>query len=388
MSARTRTAETAAAMRTWPEVRLAQRWSGLDQPASMKAAGDGSGRLYVCERPGRVRLIEHGELRDAPFLDIADRVGLRHTEQGLLDIAFPPGEAASDHFYVCYTDPLNDVIVSRFRIGEAGGGDPDTEEPVLPMWHPYRTHNGGQMQFGPDGCLYVGIGDGGSANDPCGYGQDPSVVLAKIVRIDPEAALAETHEGGEECACGYHIRDDNPFLGYPHFAPETWHWGLRNPWRFSFDRETGDMFIGDVGQGTWEEIDFAPAGVSGLNFGWSIREGAHPRTSGSEPGHDRERSGEADLIEPVAEYNHAEDRGTAVIGGYIYRGRKHEAMRGVYFYADYGSGKLYGMRRGEEGAWESTEIAETGLPVTSFAEDDEGELYATDLNGGVHSIGV
>ncbi len=376
-----------ATAKAWPELRLAQRWSGLDRPVSLTSARDGSGRLFVCEQAGRVRVIASGELRDEPFLDVGDRVGRRHNEQGLLSLAFPGDLGKKRYFYACYTDEENDVVVSRFRSSDDGeAADASSEEAVLGLWHPYRNHNGGQLAFGPDGMLYVGVGDGGSEYDPNGYGQDPRMALAKILRIDTES-VGGTHEDGEACGCTYHVPEDNPFYDNEYFVAETWHWGLRNPWRFSFDRETGDMYIGDVGQDLWEEIDFAPKGVGGLNFGWSLREGNHVHPpDGSRARHSVSSMGEQDLVPPVAEYGHKEDGGMAVIGGYVYRGSFYPDMRGTYFFADHGSGKLYGLRREDDGEWRHEILLETHLAVTSFGEDDDGELYLCDLRGGVHSL--
>jgi glucose/arabinose dehydrogenase len=369
----------------WPRIRLEPRWSGLTQPVALTSAGDGSGRLFVCEKAGRIRLIEHGRVLDKPFLDITDRVGDRHMEQGLLSACFPPASAAKEHFYACYTDTRNSVVVSRFDVG-GRRGDPGSETRILELWHPYRNHNGGQLAFGPDGCLYVGIGDGGSEYDPNSFGQNPGVALAKILRIDPESAVAPGAGGGTPHRT-YRIPPDNPFVGNADFVPETWHWGLRNPWRFSFDRETGDMYIGDVGQDLWEEIDFAEAGRGGLNFGWSLWEGTHYHPADSPRArHSISSLGEQDLVQPVAEYGHREDGGMAVIGGYVYRGARHADLRGVYLYADYGSGRVYGLRRDDSRTWQHETLAETKLAVTSFGEDDDGELYVTDLRGGIHGI--
>lgn len=363
----------------WPAVAVALRWSGLEHPVALTNAKDGSGRLFVCERAGRIRVIEDGELRPEAFLDITDRVGQRHNEQGLLSVAFPPGDGANAHCYVCYTDADNDLIVSRFPI-DGARADAGREEAVLGLWHPYRNHNGGQLQFGPDGYLYVSVGDGGSEYDPNGFGQNPGIGLAKIMRIDTESALGDPE-------ATYHVPDDNPFAYNDLFVPETWHWGLRNPWRFSFDRETGDMYIGEVGQDDWEEIDFAPAGMGGLNFGWSLWEGTHPHPAdGPRSRHSIRSLGEQDLVMPVAEYSHRDEGGTAVIGGYVYRGRRFPALTGVYFFADFGSGLLYGLRRAGDGAWERAALADTHLSVTSFGEGEDGELYLADFRGGVHAL--
>ncbi len=369
----------------WPEIRLEQRWSGLLQPVTVTGAGDKSGRLYACEKAGRIRLIEGGRLQDRPFLDMTDRVMNQHMEQGLLSACFPPDFAAKRYFYVCYTAAGNDVVVSRLRLS-GGQADPGSEERILELWHPYRNHNGGQLAFGPDGYLYVGIGDGGSEYDPNSYGQNPGVALAKILRIDTEDVCGSAEED-KRCDRPYRVPEDNPFVGNANFVPETWHWGFRNPWRFSFDRETGDMYIGDVGQDSWEEIDFAPAGQRGLNFGWSLWEGSHYHPADSQRArHSVSSLGEQDLVQPVAEHGHQSDGVVAIIGGYVYRGARNPKMRGIYFYADYGTGQIFALRRDEEGSWQHQRLAETRLPVTSFGEDDQGELLVTDLRGGIHAI--
>jgi glucose/arabinose dehydrogenase len=379
------TGAVAAAATSWPKVRLRKELAGLERPVAITGARDGSGRLFVCERDGRVRTVADGALSPQPFLDITDRVGRKHNEQGFLSICFPPDFGTRQYFYACYTDTDNDVIVSRFPVRDERG-DADGEEAVLGVWHPYRNHNGGQLAFGPDGYLYVGVGDGGSEYDPNGYGQNAGVALGKILRIDTES-VGGRHEDGDECDCTYHVPEDNPFYDNPAFVAETWHWGLRNPWRFSFDRETGDMYIGDVGQDSWEEIDFAAAGVGGLNFGWSLWEGTHHHPAdGLRSRHTVESLGEADLVPPVAEYSHAEDGGMAVMGGYVYRGQRFPELRGVYFFADYGSGKLSGLRRDDQGAWQHTVLAETGLAITSFGEDDDGEIHVCDFRGGLHAL--
>jgi glucose/arabinose dehydrogenase len=362
----------------WPRVKLAERASGLEMPVAIAGAGDGSGRLFVCERRGRVRVVRDGTLDERPFLDITDRVGMLHSEQGLLSVAFPPGFAEKGYLYVSYTDPDDDVVVSRFDVA-ADIADAGSEVRLLELWHPYRNHNGGQLAFGPDGMLYVGVGDGGSEYDPNGYGQNPGVGLGKILRIDTESG------GGEECA--YKVPEDNPFLYNDYFVAETWLWGLRNPWRFSFDRETGDMFIGEVGQDDWEEIDFAPAATGGLNFGWSLWEGTHIHPpDGPRAKHSIASLGEQDFTMPVAEYSHKDEGGTAVIGGYVYRGSKHPEWRGTYFFGDYGSGILYGLRRDGNGEWQRRQLAKTNMAITSFGEDDNGELYLAEYRGAIHLL--
>lgn len=342
------------------------RWApvarGLDQPVFLAGAGDGSGRLFIVEQPGRIRVVAGGRLLEAPFLDIVDRTGSRGTEQGLLGLAFHPDYARNGQFFVDYTDRNGDTVVSRFRVstGDPDRAERDSEEIVLTIAQPYANHNGGQLVFGPDGYLYVGMGDGGAAGDPQDRAQNPQDLLGKLLRLDVDAGRP------------YAIPPGNPFAAGAGGRPEIWALGLRNPWRFSFDRLTGDLYIADVGQGTWEEVNFAPAGAAGgENFGWPYREGAHPY-EGDAP---------AGLVEPVAEYSHAEG-GCSVTGGYVYRGAALPALQGVYLYGDYCSGLVWGLWQPAPGRWETRLLFETRLGISSFGEDDAGELYVLDRGGG------
>jgi glucose/arabinose dehydrogenase len=343
---------------------LAPVVGGLEAPVFVAGAGDGSGRLFVVEQPGRIRIVRDGKLAQRPFLDISDRVGCCG-ERGLLGLAFPPGGGTA--FFVDYTDRDGSTVVSRFQVSD----DPDLAEPtsesiVLRIPQPYANHNGGMIAFGPDGDLYIGMGDGGSGGDPHGNGQDLSVRLGKLLRIDVRASMGEP----------YVVPSDNPFVGIDGSAPEIWALGLRNPWRFSFDRVTGDLWIGDVGQGAWEEVDRARAadgGGRGANFGWNRMEGSHCYPSGKTcalPG----------LALPIAEYGH--DQGCAVTGGYVYRGTAQPALVGVYVYGDYCSGRLWGLASGGPDSQKPVLLAETGRMISSFGQDDTGELYVADLAAG------
>jgi glucose/arabinose dehydrogenase len=245
--------------------------------------------------------------------------------------------------------------------------DPESAEQVVFVDQPFPNHNGGQVVFGPDGYLYIGLGDGGSQGDPNNNGQDLSTLLGSILRIDVDNA-----EGDKP----YAIPDDNPFVDDPNAAPEVWDFGLRNPWRFSFDRETGELYIADVGGGTYEEINFEPAGEGGVNYGWVIMEGTECY---QEAGCDTDG-----LTLPVAEYTH--EFGCSVTGGYVYRGDDQESLIGLYFFADYCSGLLWALGRNEAGEWIMSEPVETGLAISSFGEDRNGEIYVTDLNGGVYRL--
>ncbi|MEO8354767.1 MAG: PQQ-dependent sugar dehydrogenase, partial [Chloroflexota bacterium] len=293
--------------------------SGLQRPVDLQA--DGSGRLFVIEKPGHIRILQDGQLLDQPFLDITDRVGSRGNEQGLLGLAFHPQYAENGRFFVNYTNNNGDTVLARFQVStDPNSADPNTELKLLGVDQPFANHNGGGLAFGSDGYLYAGLGDGGSAGDPMGNGQNTKTLLGKILRLDVDSAEP------------YVAPSDNPF------GNEIWAYGLRNPWRLSFDRVTGDLYIGDVGQGAWEEIDFLAAGsAGGANFGWDFREGAH----------DYEGGGPEGLIDPVAEYSHPEG-GCSVTGGYVYRGSMPE-WNGIYLYGDYCTGIIWGLNRSNDG---------------------------------------
>jgi glucose/arabinose dehydrogenase len=354
-------AAAAGAAAGQPQVELQPVVAGLHDPVCLTNAGDGSGRVFVCEQNGRVRVVTSGVLQPVPFLDIAARSSCCG-ERGLLSVAFPPGFASSGRFYVNYTDNSGDTVVSRFRVGaDPRTADPDSEEVILRIDQPFSNHNGGQIAFGPDGYLYVGMGDGGSGGDPGNRAQNPADLLGKMLRIDVES-------GAEP----YAVPADNPFAARAGYRPEIWALGLRNPWRFSFDRLTGDLWIGDVGQGSWEEIDFqAASSGGGENYGWRIMEGAHCYNPAS--------CSAAGLALPVTEYDHSQ--GCSVTGGHVYRGAAFPRLLGRYFFADLCSGTMWTLRR-DGGAW-ATEVAlDTPHGITAFGEDEQGELYLADYSDG------
>jgi glucose/arabinose dehydrogenase len=366
-SAATASAEVTSftARAPWPRLTFVKRLTGLDQPIFLTWASGDPGRLFIAEKGGVVRTAHGGKLDSGTFLDLSGKVS-GGGEQGLLSIAFPPGAASKQRVYACYTEQSGDVIVSRFRVS-GGAAVAGSEQVVLRVPHrAYPNHNGGDITFGPDGMLYVGTGDGGSEGDPNDNGQNLGVLASKLLRIDVEGVTS-----GGALPNSYLVPATNPFLQRSGARPETWAWGLRNPWRYSFDAATGDLYIGDVGQDRWEEIDFQPASSrGGVNYGWSIMEGSHRYKSGSTAG----------LTPPVAEYGH--DLGDAVVGGYVYRGATSPALRGVYLYGDNGSGRIWGMRR-ESGQWRTRELAHPGYKVSSFGEDGSRELYVLDLAAGV-----
>ena len=325
--------------------------SGLERPVDLQHAGDE--RLFIIEKVGRIRILQAGSLVEMPFLDIRDRVGSDGNEQGLLGLAFHPRYVENGLFFVNYTDKNGNTVIARFQVtADPNLADPNSETVLLRVNQPYGNHNGGVLAFGPDGYLYAGLGDGGSAGDPQGNAQNLDTSLGKILRLDVDSAEP------------YAIPADNPF------GSQIWAYGLRNPWRFSFDSLTGDLYIGDVGQGQWEEIDFVPAGSpGGMNFGWKYYEGTHPY-EGTPPQ-------DTQLVSPVAEYNHSE--GCSVTGGYVYRGAMPE-WNGIYLYGDYCTGTVWGLIR-SNGGWQ-TQVLFGGVGrITSFGQDAVGEVYIV-LDGG------
>jgi len=345
-----------------PAIALEPAFTGFRAPVYLAHVGDES-RLFVVEKAGRVHLIEDGVIQPTPFLDITDRVGSSGSEQGLLSVAFPP-DTPSGAFYVNYTDQRGDTVVARYRLleGDSRQADRTSEQIVLHVDQPAPNHNGGQLQFGPDGYLYVGMGDGGQAGDPWGNAQNPGVLLGKMLRLD----VTGSHT--------YAIPPDNPFVGRPDVRPEIWALGLRNPWRFSFDRATGDLYLADVGQNRYEEVDFQSAGSQGgENYGWDVMEGKHC----FEPATGCDPSG---LVPPVAEYDHSQ--GCSITGGYVYRGTRYPQLAGVYFFGDYCSGRIWGLRREPDGEWRMALLLETEVSISSFGEDATGELYVVGYNDG------
>jgi glucose/arabinose dehydrogenase len=340
--------------------------TGLERPDEIQNAGDGSGRLFVMEQPGRIQIIKDGKLAKEPFLDITSKIQSIGLEQGLLGLAFDPAYAQNGRFYVNYTDLSGDTVIARYRVSAENPdlADPQSELILLQVDQPYPNHNGGAMEFGPDGYLYLGLGDGGSQGDPFGNGQSVvNTLLGKILRVDVSK---------EE---PYAIPADNPFAGGGG-QPEIWEYGLRNPWRIAFDRLNGNLYIADVGQNDWEEIDFVPAGTpGGLDFGWNIMEGNHLYAGGPTQG----------LVTPVAEYAHNEG-GCSVTGGEVYRGQAMPQWNGVYFYGDWCTGKIWGLAPSASG-WKDDMLFESGFQITSFGSDESGELYlANSGDGGIYQL--
>lgn len=335
---------------------------GLQAPLYLTAPA-GDSRLFVVEQPGRIRVIVGGVLQQTPFLDLTSRVSYGG-EQGLLSVAFHPDYAANGYFYVDYTDTAGDTRVERYHVGaDPNVADPGSAKLILFVDQPYANHNGGLVVFGPDGKLYVGLGDGGSGGDPQGNGQNRSTLLGKLLRLDVDA--------GDP----YAVPPDNPFVGVSGARGEIWAYGLRNPWRFAFDREAQRLYIADVGQNRWEEVDVTPANAGGLDFGWNVMEGDQCYSASS--------CNQAGLTLPVLVYGHSD--GCSITGGYVYRGQSITALRGTYLYSDYCSGWLKSFRY--DGS--PQEQRDWGLSlgnVLSFGEDAAGELYVLSANGNVYRL--
>lgn len=338
------------------------RWNqvaeGLTRPVGLVSAGDGSGWLFVLEQPGRIRIIEDGKLISNPFLDIRDQVGDSGNEQGLLGLAFHPRYEENGYFFINYTDNQGDTVVSRFQVSAVPDqADAGSEEVVLTIAQPYGNHNGGQVSFGPEGYLWISTGDGGLGGDPQGNAQNLNTLLGKLLRIQVDQLP-------------YTIPEDNPF------GDEIWAYGLRNPWRFTHDPLTGELYIADVGQNQWEEVNYLPAAASGgVNFGWNFREGAHP-FEGTPPDDVR-------LIDPVAEYDHS--RGCSISGGAVYRGSL-PAWQGVYLYGDYCTGTVWGLLQEADGGWQNEQLFSTDYRISAVSQDAAGEVYLLDISGGIYQL--
>lgn len=343
------------------------------RPLGINHAGDGSGRLFVTEQGGRIWIMsEDGERLPQPFLDISERVSpaanemQTYTERGLLGLAFHPDYETNGHFFVNYTDRSGTTIIARYNVSAANPdlADPASEIILLTQMQPFPNHNGGWLDFSPiDGYLYISLGDGGSGGDPLNTGQSLNTWLGKILRLDVSATTPERP---------YTVPADNPFVGVDGALPEIWAFGLRNAWRNSFDRETGDLYIADVGQNQWEEVNFQPAtSTGGENYGWRGYEATHL----FEP-----NSVAEDAVMPFAEYSHSE--GISVTGGYAYRGTALPGWEGVYLYADLGTGTIWYAVRDDAGVWQVDVMqSRTGIAVTSFGESEAGELYLVDYQG-------
>jgi glucose/arabinose dehydrogenase/plastocyanin len=376
-----------------PEIQLVQVAGGFVDPVNIANAGDGSGRLFVVQRTGQIMIINpDGTVLETPFLDIANLVKIDMQEQGLLGLAFHPDYENNGRFFVYYshyaTNGDHFLVEYKVSADDPNVADPESARVLLTEEDPFTNHNGGTLRFGNDGYLYLSIGDGGAAGDPYDNAQDLGQILGKIIRLDVDS--------GDP----YGIPADNPYAGagvvldvpgqlsqtgeyHPDARPEVWAYGLRNPWQFSFDRQTGDLYIADVGQNRWEEINFEAAGTGGgVNYGWDFNESSHcyPPAAFERPGTpvpvDTATTCQARGVPPVAEYNH-DDGSCSITGLGVYRGTVSTALDGIYFSSDYCSGKFWGLQRDDAGTWVMQELLHTGLRPTGAGDDEAGELYIT-----------
>ena len=370
-------------------IQLVEVAGGFVDPIHVASPKDGTGRLFVCERPGVIRIInKDGKVLDEPFYSNTANTAFQFLEQGLYCIAFHPKFKENGLVYISYADMWfnGSTFIVEYKVS---GTDPNkidmaSARPILRIDYPYCNHHGGKIAFGPDGYLYIGVGDGGWEGDVDNNGQDIGTLLGKMLRIDVNT------KGKER----YVVPDSNPFAGAadpklmvlfgkselefskikPKSKPEIWAYGLRNPWTFSFDSKTGDLFMADVGQNTWEEIDFQPASSKGgENYGWSFMCGTHPFPI------EKEQAGEKTQVVgvlPVAEYSHA-DAGICIIGMGIYRGAEFPSLDGVYFAGDWGTGRIWGVKRDDQGKWQMQELLHTKLNFSSGGEDEAGNLFVT-----------
>jgi glucose/arabinose dehydrogenase len=372
---------------TWPTISLIEVITGLSQPLHIAHAGDGSGRLYIVEKTGRIKIYDD-LVYQGIFLDLSAKVSTT-SEQGLLSVVFSPNYASTGWFYVNYTNLAGDTVIARYQVSaNPFQAEAASEEVLLSIDQPYANHNGGQMAFGPDGYLYIGMGDGGSGGDPENRAQNPADLLGKILRINVEPAPLSIPPAGSNQAffpvvyrsgenLPYLIPPDNPFINTPGYRPEIWALGLRNPWRFSFDRLTGDLYIADVGQNEWEEVNFqADTSQGGENYGWRILEGNHcyiPSSGCIAP---------SSYVAPVLEYAHGANNsnGCSITGGFVYRGSVNPTMQGIYYYGDFCKGKIWGAAY--DGSWSTSQLLIAPFLISAFGEDESGELYVADYNHG------
>ena len=345
-----------------PKVQLALYATGLNKPTSIVSTGiAGDKRLFVLDQSGKIMIVNaSGTVVKEPFLDIS-RLVLFGGEAGLLGMTFSPKYATDGYFYINYIDTELNTVVSRYKVSsDANTADTSTAQVILKLKQPYQNHNGGALVFGPDGYLYIALGDGGSGGDPEQRAQDLSTLLGKVIRIDVSQLP-------------YKSPSDNPFISIAGARPEIWDLGLRNPWRISFDSKTHELYIADVGQGGVEEINVEPASRGGNNYGWRCYEGDKEFKLDGCKARDQ-------YVFPSISYDHADGR-CSVTGGYVYRGKNYPALDGSYFYGDYCGGQVYRMDR-KDGKFTPTQVADTPYKISTFGQDSSGELYAADFAAG------
>jgi len=349
-----------------PAVHLQLVVSGLSAPLDFQSARDGTGRFFIVEQGGTIRIIKGKKLLAMPFLNISSII-VSGGELGLLGLSFHPQYKANGRFFVNYTRRINGHLQTAIAEYHVSATDPNLADPksgqvLLFFNQPFDNHKGGQLAFGPDGFLYICTGDGGSGGDPQGNGQKLSTLLGKMLRIDINSGSP------------YAIPPDNPFVGVSGAKGEIWAYGFRNPWRFAFDKLSKRLFVGDVGQDAWEEVDIV---TKGGNFGWNTMEGKHcfpPGTSCNQAG----------LILPIAEYSHSE--GIAVIGGYVYRGAAIPALKGLYVFGDFGSGQLWTLQETPPGTWTRAPLLSSGFNISAFGRAGNNELYVLDYSGKLYKL--
>ncbi|MCY4246553.1 MAG: PQQ-dependent sugar dehydrogenase [Chloroflexi bacterium] len=342
--------------------------TGFHRPIYATHAGDGTGRLFVLEQSGKIWILEDGQQVPVPFLDVSTLISpaalsQRYTEQGLLGLAFHPDYANSGVFFIYYTDRGGNAVIARYQMmpEQPYLADPSSEQILFRLNQPYANHNGGHIDFGADGYLYIALGDGGSANDPLGAGQNRQTLLGTLLRLDIDSAFP------------YAVPLDNPFIDDAAALDEIWAYGLRNVWRFSFDRATGDLYLADVGQNQWEELNFQPADSrGGENYGWNVYEANTLFAGGSAPNH----------VAPFFAYNHS--LGCSVTGGYVYRGSAIADLQAAYLFGDFCTGRIWAAWRDSSLAWQTIELMKTNLSISSFGEDEAGEVYVIDYAGALY----
>jgi quinoprotein glucose dehydrogenase len=353
------------AVRAFPELKF-------NRPVLLTNAGDGSNRIFVAQQQGKIFVFPNNPDVDEPdlFLDWEKKTIYKNEEfeEGVLGLAFHPKFKTNGEFFMYYTEPPHISVISRFKVSKSdpNKADPASEEQILRIPQPYWNHNGGTICFGPDGYLYIGLGDGGAGNDPHKNGQNPKTMLGKILRIDVD------HKDEKK---NYAVPKDNPWVSEPGAATEAYAMGIRNTWRMSFDRKTGTLWQADVGQDLWEEINLI---TKGGNYGWNLREGMHKFKEGSDA--------KPELIEPIWEYHHTV--GKSITGGVVYRGKKVPKLEGCYLYGDFVSGKLWGLKYDEKAKKVVANYLLQGdnLPVMTYGEDESGEVYFTTTFGQIFTF--